>query len=390
MLKESATTPLAPFAGLWAYPWDIAQWGIKRTVEKVRSAGITDLSVATVYHSGQILSLATGEPRFFTRNDGPLFSFRQDVWQDGGLEIRPQQFYRELSGQLRAEGIRLRGWVIAGHDQTHLKPVINAFGQEIRHAACPVANQEQFVQMIRDLAAWNVFSGLDLESVGYTAAVHGAHHDISGIVITPLLRILLSVCFCPSCAAVFGGATAWEAFHQEVRDSVVQLVAQEPAPLEPMAEVATYLVEHPQFVQFLSQRSRTIEDIIRRAAASSGNMALATMLVPYGGQAQLSWMEGVLADPSVAWDVIALGYASPQALQHDVNWLYRKGWDPSRIIVGQTLTATMTADFDQAQMRLRAALNLGIQRFTFYNMGLLNAQRWNWMTALVQQIRASI
>lgn len=75
MLKESATGPLAPFAGHWAYPWDIAQWGIKRTVEKVRNPGITDLSVATVYHSGQILSLATGEPRFFTRNDGPLFSF---------------------------------------------------------------------------------------------------------------------------------------------------------------------------------------------------------------------------------------------------------------------------------------------------------------------------
>lgn len=196
MLKESATGALAPFAGVWAYPWDIAQWGIKRTVEKVRNAGITDLSVATVYHSGQILSLATGEPRFFTRNDGPLFRFRQDVWQDGGLEIRPQQFYRELSGQLRAEGIRLRGWVIAGHDQTHLKPVINAFGQEIRHAACPVANQEQFVQMITDLATWDVFSGLDLESVGYTAAVHDAHHDISGIVITPLLRILSFVRCC--------------------------------------------------------------------------------------------------------------------------------------------------------------------------------------------------
>ncbi len=37
MLEKSATRPLAPFAGLWAYPWDIAQWGIRRTVEKVRS-----------------------------------------------------------------------------------------------------------------------------------------------------------------------------------------------------------------------------------------------------------------------------------------------------------------------------------------------------------------
>lgn len=98
----------------------------------------------------------------------------------------------------------------------------------------------------------------------------------------------------------------------------------------------------------------------------------------------------MLADPSAAGDVIALGYASPPALQHDVNWLYRKGRDPSRIIVGQTLTATKTADFDQAQMRLRAALNLGIQCFTFYNMGLFNAERWNWMSALVQQIRGSI
>lgn len=78
---------------------------------------------------------------------------------------------------------------------------------------------------------------------------------------------------------MFGGATAGETFHQEVRDSV-RLAAQEPAPLEPMAEFATYLVEHPQFVQVLSQRRRTIEDIIRRVAASNRNMALATMLVP--------------------------------------------------------------------------------------------------------------
>ncbi len=372
---------------LWAYPWDIAQWGIGETASRLRDAGISTLSVAALYHSAQVLSLASGIPKFFTSASGPLFDFRQDFWQQNGVEIRPRQFFPDLAHHLAQAGIGLRGWTVTGHDQTGLSSVINAFGQPSAHASCPVANRKATRQMVGELAALRAFSGLDMESVGFTSAFHGAHHEITGVPLTPLLQMLMSVCFCPECRSEFDTVIDWQAFQEQVREGCLLLLHKGEAPLDHMVEMAEYLAEHPVMSQFLAKRGEVLESIMRDAAVAGGALRLAFMAMPYARQSQLAWMEGVRAHPALPGNIVILGYGHASQIRSDLQWLYGMGWMPPRITVGITLAASMTPSRQEAADKVEAALDMGIRQFCFYNLGILGTERWGWLAPLTTRIR---
>ncbi|PSR34715.1 MAG: hypothetical protein C7B46_04575 [Sulfobacillus benefaciens] len=369
-----------PTISLWAYPWDIARLGIDKVVETVVEARITSLSIATTYHSGQILSLANGDPQLFSSGSGPLFDFRKSSWTLGPIKISPIMLFRELGNALAHAGISLRGWTIIGHDQQGLAPVINAWGQPIAHSACPLANQDAIFQMIDQLGDVGVFSTLDLEAIGYTPLFHGGHHEISGVVITPLLNFLLSMCFCPSCEAWFGEIMDWPGFRKMVQQDINQLLDSESSD-----ELMQYLRERLQVAQFIQRRADAVESIVNRAF-STQHMGMAVIAHSFGRSARLSWLEGIPTSPTLHGDIISLGYGEPVQIQDDIQWLLQKGWRVERIIVGQTLVANAVPTLDDAEQRLAAALDMGITRFSFYNLGLLNTRRLEWLKHLAATI----
>jgi hypothetical protein len=54
-------------------------------------------------------------------------------------------------------------------------------------------------------------------------------------------------------------------------------------------------------------------------------------------------------------DILLIGYGSKQQQSADIRRLYRKGWQSSRIIMGQTLVASLTPSPREALDRLHAA-----------------------------------
>ncbi len=373
--------------GLWAYPWDIARAGIANTVERLVRARVSELSVATLYHSGQVLSLV-GSPRFIGQTEGPLWDFRQPVWHDGDLRIEPEAFYAALKEALSREDIRLRGWTIVNHDSPEGPFVENAFGQHLSHAACPIAGQARIRRLIAELAAMGIFDGLDLESFGFTKAFHGAHHEIAGVRITPLLQLLLSWCFCSACNSTIGAGIDWDLLRQETQEEIERLLCHEGTGPDDMGELATYLVDHPGFAELIRIRGQALRTSLDDLARAFPTLPMTPLLMPYNQRTKLSWIEGMTADSQQRGDVIALGYSTLAAMRNDLNWLVtERGWDPSRVIVGQSLIANVVSSWDEAKARVEVALDLGFRRFCFYNYGLLNTTRWQWLENLSSIIR---
>ncbi len=363
-------------AGLWAYPWDIAADGIEASVDQMAAHNINEVSLAAVYHSGQILSLAGSGPHLVTDPAHPLADLRDPAGQ---------AFLQKLVPALKDRGMGLRGWTILFHDKPDWKPVETALGQTLGHAACPAANRGRAREMVLSLAESGWFDALDLESCGYTSAFHGAHHEIAGVVMTPLLQLLLSLCFCADCQAGMPDVN-WGQLRQDVRSQIDTLVQAANPPADAYAQLATFLVDHPAAADYIRVRSDFLTGFLTEWAGDSP-IPLRPILMAQNFHAELAWMEGLNPNPASPFDLIMLGYGDPSVIAQDLAWLSTRGWDMRRITMGQTLVAGRTPDYATAQGRLRTALDAGITRLTFYNYGLLNQPRWTWLDKLAAQVR---
>ena len=370
---------------LWAYPWDIARLGIDEAVRRVVDAEIDVVSLATVYHSGQVLSLVGGPPQWVFQSEGPLVDVRESNWQQGNLTFSPRDVVMDLSKALRQAGVGLRGWTIVNHDKRGWAPSMNCYGQAMPHAACPVANRERAIQLAESLGELGVFDGLDLESVGFTSALHGAHHEITGIQITPLRQLLLSFCACDACRDYFTGHLDWVALRQTMQQRLARTLADEACD-DGIAEVTQFLAEYPLVARYVASRDRLLAQLVAQMGSAAG-IPVAPILMAYERRAELSWIEGLTADPRLG-SLIALGYGDVQMITSDLAWLRRQGWDLERVVLGQSLLPAVAADYGAAEARIQAALELGVRQFSFYNLGLLPPQRWQWLRALSAMIKA--
>lgn len=363
-------------AGLWTYPWDIRADGIETSVNRIAAHNINEVSLAAVYHSGQILSLAGPGPHLVSEPAHPLADLRDPAGQ---------AFLQQLRSPLKDRGIDLRGWTILFHDKPDWKPVETVLGQTLGHAACPAANQAQARAMVLSLAESGGFDALDLESCGYTSAFHGAHHEIAGVMITPLLQLLLSLCFCADCQAGMPDVN-WGQLRQDVRSQIDALVHAPNPPADVYAQLASFLVDHPVAADYIRVRSAFLTRFLTELAGESP-IPLRPILMAQNFHAELAWIEGLNPDPASPFDLIMLGYGDPSVIAQDLEWLKGRGWDMRRITMGQTLVAGRTPDYATAQSRLATALDAGITRITFYNYGLFNQPRWAWLKQLAAQVR---
>ncbi len=364
--------------GLWAYPWDLQKLGVAAVVKQLQEWRITELAVATVYHSGQILSLVGRDPQWIVQSSGPLADFSE-------FSDDHRAFLADLRRQLGDDGITLRSWTVLGHDKRGWNPTINVFGQEMGHAACPVANQDRATALIGRLGNSGYFDVVDVEALDYVSAIHGAHHEIIGPEMTPLLELLFSLCFCQACAKTFGARLDWDALTHDVQSSLRDWLQRESVEADSYALLTTFLHEHPLIEKLLHERSLWLNRYLRGLQKVSA-VPLAPMISSYRGQQALSWMSGWVAQASWDSDVIVLEYGPLDGLSADLNGLLNKGFDPDQIICGQTLVARSTPTFTMAKSRLEQALALGITRFCFYNWGILNRPRLDWLKTLSAMI----
>ncbi len=189
-----------PRVHLWTYPWDLARMGVSDAVRQITDLGVDALSVALLYHGGQVLSLAGDDPELvFPPAGRPLWSLHPDQLP-GALRGRTLvPFLQELRAMLTPQGVRLRAWTVTFHDAIGLSPITNAVGQTLPHAPCPVANRGYLRSVVEGVSSLGIADAVELEAAGFMLAFHGAHHEIAGVGMTQVNQLLLGLCFCAAC-----------------------------------------------------------------------------------------------------------------------------------------------------------------------------------------------
>ena len=102
--------------------------------------------------------------------------------------------------------MQARAWTVFGHNtqfgtRAPQLSVENAHGDRYPYALCPAqpAVRAYHAQLVRDLAAHEGLSTIELEALGQMGIQHSSHHDKKSFTPKGLLAFALSACFCDAC-----------------------------------------------------------------------------------------------------------------------------------------------------------------------------------------------
>lgn len=203
--------------GVYLYPWDIA--GDELAADRVAAMGVDTVVLAAAYHAVRAVTPRHPQHRIVTAAEAAVyFPLDSADWQDARL--RPAQpphdhdSFGSAVDAIRIAGPRVRAWVVVMHNATlgarcPELVVRNAFGDRYPWALCPSHPEvvQYAVSIARSAARRPGVCGIELESCGWYGAGHGSSHDkVSGIPPSGIDEVLMSLCFCTACTAVYGAA----------------------------------------------------------------------------------------------------------------------------------------------------------------------------------------
>lgn len=213
----------------WAYPWDLADEGPVAALELMRDrGGATGVNVAALYHAGKFLLPHNPRRTVHFPRSGTLYAPPRGDWH-GRLAIAPPiwpqaaQAWPQIAQAARSLGVELTAWLLCLHNSgigtAHPQCAIeNAFGDRIPTDLCAHHPDVRafLVAAAADVAAHGGVDRILLESLEWMPLRHGYHHEVIGIPTGPTVDLLMSLCFCSSCAAAaraaevdLDGARAW-------------------------------------------------------------------------------------------------------------------------------------------------------------------------------------
>ncbi|MFD6419228.1 hypothetical protein [Streptomyces sp. NPDC060194] len=358
--------------------------------EHLAGSGVDGVRLAFAYHGGRWL-LTTSDPC-------AVADFRAGRWfhDDSAPEpagtIRPQLPVRgddatAATAALRGAGLSVTAWLVGLHQSgpagRHPGSALrNVFGHRYRHALCPARPE------VRDYAADLVartarrpgVSGLELEAFGYLGWQHQSAHDKLGTPLRPVDRWLLSLCFCPACAARFTAAGVdVPALTQAVRAALrAQLDA--PRPAGDPATDARAVLGDDLHATVLAVRARVTEELVRTAAEAAGGLPVSvrTTADPHACDGKSAAGFDALADAAGGLTVTDLS-GDAGALRRDLAAAARTG---ARISAGWSLAADRTTDEAQLAGVAADARSAGADALVLYAYDLAPAARLAWLRGL--------
>jgi hypothetical protein len=197
----------------YAYPWDFV--GDPAAAGRAAELGVDAVAVAAAYHT-----VRAGSPLHPARRiaEAPhaacYVPVREAVWR--GRRLRPARpgwpplpdAFGHARDAVRAAGPAVYAWTVLTHNSllAGARPelaVRNAFGEVYGYALCPSAEEvaDYCALLTSEVVRGGEPDGLVVEACGPLGAVHGGHHDKTGLAgWTPGQLRLLSLCFCAACA----------------------------------------------------------------------------------------------------------------------------------------------------------------------------------------------
>ncbi|MGH2390956.1 MAG: hypothetical protein ACRDIE_22375, partial [Chloroflexota bacterium] len=202
------------YAALYTYPWDVLDESVDLFCERARDElGVDTISLAASYHAAKLILPHNPRRKVYYPEDGSLY-FRPDPPAFADSPIQPHVGKLALDEDVLASlcrgaekaGLGVIAWTVCLHN-TRLGSAypefapVNAFGDRAITYLCPAqpAARAYVRALADDLARRYPLRAIQLEAAHHMPFVHGFHHEMQQVVVTPELQVLLGLCFCSAC-----------------------------------------------------------------------------------------------------------------------------------------------------------------------------------------------
>ncbi|WP_265110847.1 hypothetical protein [Halosolutus halophilus] len=370
---------------IWGYPWDVRDEGPTRVAARLREIGVSELNLATNYHTVQ--AFTPHNPTRRTHFARASSYFRPDG-RYGRVEPTPYEgmegdWIDEIAAQLPE--FTLTSWTVGCHnsrlgmaapDLTLESP----HGDDLVFGLCPTnpAVQEYLVAVVGDLADRDHFDRIELETFDYFYGTgFGWHHQKIHARLGTLGEFLLGLCFCEYCrAAAADAGIDVETVRETAARTLDHIVAgRVPHDLNP----DRWLRAQPAVADYVDIREQTLIDLYADLADAAGD----TPLGYYAGMPEpgREWLVGAdlnrLADyvdyycvPAYesSRDAVLDAYRTVNELTPEIP--IHVGVLPGHPAIHDEATVVDIVD---------GLRSIGVRRVSFYNYGLLPDRSLEWI-----------
>ncbi|MCL4451912.1 MAG: hypothetical protein M1327_04740 [Candidatus Thermoplasmatota archaeon] len=200
--------------GIYVHPWDLADEGAKTVLHKLASNGIEFINLAVSYHSGRFFLPHNPRRKIYNAEEGVVY-FDPARMNSMNSRIHPikskcypsKDILKEAVDTAKEYSITVNAWTVCLHNAVFARDhselaVENMYGEADPNLLCPVKSDSRkyVASLISSLGADYEVGEIELESAFFPSSfLHGAHHEVMGIRITPVMSYLLSTCFCQDC-----------------------------------------------------------------------------------------------------------------------------------------------------------------------------------------------
>ena len=381
------------------FPWDIAAEGAGACAGALTRLGCNCAILSPNYHRARLF-----RPRAVGFYNRPIdwcdFTPNRGLYTEPDLlpEVNPDQCCVEASyafaSAARTSGLDLVLAAIGCHNSTiglnHPELCMeNAFGDRYAFALCPAQPRVRALlgSLVQDLARQFKPAGILLDSFTYLDAVHREHHELMFISPGAFGKYLLSLCFCEACASRMREAGLDPAALRSLAKRLIHAaVSRGPEPRLPdpdRDELTGLLMEWPEFQALARVRSLIVEELLAHVKGRAGQEGV-TVHSQSGLLARptaRAWTEGAgLRKRAESCDKIFLQAHWPSAREaiQDLTWAATV-LPPERLVFTTMCSEDNIPSEADLVQRAVAAKRIGASGISFYNYGLLSAERLEWI-----------
>ncbi|WP_435972305.1 hypothetical protein [Streptomyces sp. Qhu_M48] len=373
--------------GLFAHPLSFRERP-QAQADWLAAHGVDGVRLAFSYHSGRWL-LTTSDPC-------AVADFGAGQWfRDGSAPHDASRLQLAVLGDeattatasLLESGIEVTAWLVGLHQSgpatRHPESALrNAFGHPYRHALCPARPEVRAcaADLVARAARRPGVSGLELEAFGYLGWQHQSAHDKLGVVLRPVDRWLLSLCFCSACSERFTDAGIdVTAMAETVRTTLrAQLI--DPCEAGDIEADARAVLGSEQHDTVLGVRSRVTAELVREAVIAAAGLPVSVRATsnPYACDGKSAAGLDTLAGATGALTVTDLT-GDRDALRRELAAASQTG---ARVTAGWNLAVNRTTDEQQLAEVAEDARAAGARSLVLYAYDLAPAQRLTWLRNL--------
>jgi len=194
---------------MYLYPWDLRDEGAVVVADRLRSAGINGVTLATSYHAGKFLRPHSPSGKVYFPQDGTVY-FTPDPRLYRALAPQRASMadgydaVRELGRS--APDLRITAWTVGLHNSRlgRANPEITAetlFGDRLINSLCPAQPEVRhyLTALSVDTANQPGVAEIALETPGWQAFRHGHHHEFELVELPDRVQVMMGMCFCDAC-----------------------------------------------------------------------------------------------------------------------------------------------------------------------------------------------